>query len=436
MGSEEFMKNDIKIVEISESWMYLTNTKTVLYEMFENWILFFVYYIPVSMFLSGFLNNTAVLRGIALLLPIGVMIIIRRKVEKLSLFIGANALVILSVFLLSPSVLEKVFFTLMVTAYFIQCFKKRYDDVVRFLNIYGLLVSAPILAFYYILASYFNLQFIKQLIMFAAINTVICYTIYLHLTKTQKLLEWEKGYALTFSSKVKKMKFVTTTLLVAIIAVLNLFLWKSGMLALFDYIQDKIGNFFKVTDSPKPMPKPTQAPQSTENNMGDLLQKLGGNDKPNILLLILWKILEIALTIIVIVIFAYIIWLIYLKLKEMYKLFYYKEETGNEKREVILPTEYFSKEVVNRIKNIKNNIEELFEKSNRKKIRKIYSKIIVKHKNKGVDISLANTPFELQLKIEEHSKNNLAKATYIYEKARYSTELCSDEDVENIKKFL
>jgi hypothetical protein len=436
VGSEEFMKNDIKIVEISESWMYLTNEKTIAYEMFENWILFFLYYIPAAMFFSGFVSNAASLRGVGLLIPIALMIIIKRKVEKLSLFIGANLLVLVAVLLISPSILEKVFLTLIAAAYFIHCFKQRYDEVVRFLNLLGLLLCGPLLAFYYIVADYFNLQFIKQFIMFAAINTVVCYSIYLHKTRTQKLLEWEKGYALTFSSKVKRIKLATSALIVTIIGLLNLFFWKSGMFALFDYIQDRIGNFFRFTNESKPMPKPTQAPQGSQENMSDIMQKLGGDDKPNIILLILWKFLEIVLTIMVIVILAYVIWLAYLKLKEMYKLFYYKEEKGNEKREVILPTEFFSKEISSRIRNMKNNIEEILENSNRKKIRRIYNKIIVKYKRKGVDIYASNTPYELQLKISKHSNSNLEKATSIYEKARYSTEQCSDEDVEIMKKYL
>jgi hypothetical protein len=436
MGSEKFMIDDVKVIGTSESWMYLSNTKSFAYELFENWIAFFLYYIPVMMIISYFASNAKAMIGIALFLPIVLMMFIRRKVDNLWRYIGCNLLVIAAVFFISPSGVEKVFFTLVMLGYFIYSFKKRYAKAVSFLHFYDLLLSGGLLTVYYLVASYINIDFAKSFIMVVSFNTVICLAIYLHLVKTQKLMEWETSYAATFINRVKKMKIFTVVLLVAAIGILNLVLWKSGMYALFDYFQDSIANFFHFSDGPKTpqFEEPKKMGKSVDEAMIDALRTQGDNS--NIFFIILGKILVIFLDVTMIVILIYVSWVVFLKLKELYKYLYYREERSTEKRELVLPTENISASVVNRIKSVRENVEDIFEKSNRKKIRKIYNKLIIKNKNKGIKLSLAHTPVELQEKIQDSTKQNLEEATIIYEKARYSTKECSDEEVAKIKKLI
>jgi hypothetical protein len=436
MGSEKFMMDDVKVIGTSESWMYLSNTKSFAYEVFENWINFFLYYLPVVMVLSYFVSNVAALRGIALFFPVILIMFIRRKVNNLWKYIGSNLLVIAAVFIISPAGVERVLFTLVVAIYFIYSFKMRYDEAVKFLNFSGLLLSGVLLTVYYLAASYIKVDFAKEFVVVVSFNTAVCYAIYLHLTKTQKLLEWETSYAATFMNRVKKMKLFTVTLIVAAVGILNLLLWKSGMYALFDYFQDSIANFFHSTGQPMDKPKLPKMLTDSDGNSADGLKGLGEAGEPSLFLTVIMKIIELALTVMVIVIFAYVFWLIYLRLKEIYRYLYYREVKTSEKRELILPTENIGATVVNKIRNVRESVEEAFEKSNRKKIRKLYNKMISKHKNKGIKLSIANTPLEMQQKIHENTKQNLEEVTRIYEKARYSTKECSDEDVNKFKKFV
>jgi hypothetical protein len=436
MGSEKFMMDDVKIIEASESWMYLSNTKSFAYEVFENWIHFFLYYSAVAMFLSYFVSNKAALRGIALFFPVILIMFIKRKVNNLWKYIGSNLLVIAAVYIISPTGFERILFTLVVAIYFIYSFKMRYEEVVKFLNFYGMLISGGLLAVYYLVASYIKSDFAKEFVVVASFNTAVCYAIYLHLTKTQKLLEWETSYAANFINRVKKMKLFTVTLIVAAVAILNLLLWKSGIYALVDYIQDSIASFFDAASAPVDKPKLPEMKPNSDGISADGLKGLSEGSDPNLFIVIIVKIIELALTAMIIVIFVYLIWLFYLKLKEMFRYLYNREVKSSEKRELVLPTENIAATVVNKIKIVRENVEEAFEKSNRKKIRKLYNKMISKHKNKGIKLSVANTPLEMQQKIHENTKQNLEEVTKIYEKARYSTKECSDEDVDKFKKFL
>lgn len=438
MGSEKSMRESIKIISNSESWMFLSNTKSMFYELLENWISFFIYYTPAAIILGYFGGNTSVLRGVFLLIPIALMITIRRKIRKMSFYIGFNILIIAAVYFLTPSLLEKVFFVVITIIYFIYNFRKRYEEVISFLKLNFMLINGVFLVICYLIAYYLKLTFITNYITIISINTVLCCTLYLHLTRTQKLLEWETSYAARFLSRIKKMTITTVAILSAIIAALNLFLWKSGIFSLMDYIQQRIVSFFKVdrrvkTKAPE---APVEAPTNSQGNMGEMFQDIGDRGDSSIFLLVLMKIIEFAFTVIIVIALVYILWMLYLKLKELYRMFYARDIEGSEKRERIVPMEDISEEIVSRIKNVRSGISSIFERSNRKKIRSAYNKIILRYKNKGIQVNASSTPLELQNEIEMKNKLSFKEVTKIYEKARYSTVQCSDEEVNRIKKYI
>jgi hypothetical protein len=438
LGSEEYMRESIKVISNSESWMFLSNTKSVFYELLENWISFFIYYTPVAIILGYFGGNASVLRGIMLLLPIALMVIIRRRIRKMIFFIGLNILIITSVYFLFPSLLEKVFFVMITAIYFIYSFRKRYEEVIDFLKLNFMLISGVFLILCYLVAYYLKLTFMTNYITIVSINTVLCCSLYFHLTRTQKLLEWETSYAAKFLRRIKKMTMTTVAILSVLIAALNLFLWKSGIFSLMDYIQQRIVNFFKFdkkveTKAPK---TPVEPPVNSQGNMGDMFQDIGDSGDTSIFLLILMKIIEFAFTVIIIIALVYILWMLYLKLKELYRMFYARDIEGSEKRERIIPIEDISNEIVSRIKSVRNDLSSIFERSNRKKVRNAYNKIILKYKNKGIQVSASSTPLELQNEIEVKNKLSFQEVTIIYEKARYSTMQCSDEEVSRIKKYI
>lgn len=438
MGSEGYMIEDTKVVAVSDSWMFLRDSKSLWAELFENWIWFWVYYIPVAMILDYFANSRHVFGGVFLLLPIFFMILIKRKVKKLYKFLGGNLLVIIMVYILAPFILDKVFFTLIMVIYFIYCFKQRYDEVENILGFSSFYFSGGFLIICFIVAFNLNLSFSMAFISFAAFNVALSCAIYINLTRTQKLLEWEVLYAAKFLDKIRKMKLTITTTLILIVTVINLVFWKTGVYAFFDFLQQSLNSFF-VMDKNNAAEQPPKVPNTkptSDDSMADMLNKLSGDQKENIFLSLLVKVIEIGIVIICIVIFMYIIWMVYLKLKELYKQFYAKSEDKDIKRELVLPIDNLTDIITEKFEIIKKDIADILEVSNRKRIRTTYQKIIKKYSKMGIEVKYYNTPNELEQKVYNKLDKNIEEATSIYEKARYSNYECNENEVKKIKKYL
>ena len=355
----------------------------------------------------------------------------------LSIFLLCNIGIIIATYFISVSIFEKVLFTFLVTAYFIFSFKKRFETVERFFSKTAIYFSGAFLTVFYIVAFNLQMNFMKIFISVDAIIIILSCTIYIQLTKTDKLLEWETKYAGRFISRVRKMKISIVCTIVTVITVVNLFFWRSGIFNLMEYLQRNINKIFIVKDKsnnplPTPSKPPTNAPEANEN----MLNNLGEPVKNNIFVIIIVKLIEFALIIIVIIICIYIIWLFYLKLKELYRRFYEKSDGAIEKREIILPIEDITAIVREKANLIKHDFTMLFQNSNKKKIRSIYYKIVKKQISKGIEVRLSNTPLEIRRKIEEKNNKSMEDATNIYEKARYSPEACSSEEVHKIKNYL
>jgi hypothetical protein len=234
------------------------------------------------------------------------------------------------------------------------------------------------------------------------------------------------------------MKLTITATLILIVTVINLVLWKTGVYTFFDFLQRKLNSFFvmdKNTVAEK-APKVPNTSQNSDDSMANMLNKLSGDQKENIFLVLLVKVMEICIAIICIIIFIYIIWMAYLKLKELYKQFYAKSEDKDIKRELVLPIDNLTDIITDKFEALKRDITDIFEVSNRKKIRTTYQKIIRKYSKMGIEVKFFNTPNELEKKVYNKLEKNIEEVTSIYEKARYSNYECNDDEVKKIKKYL
>ena len=430
------MSKDIKIVAVSESWMYLSNRKGFSYELIENLIMFCNYYIPFAMLLEYFNGPIPVYRGLFLFFLVILMIIVKRKIKNFFIFIFCNIGIIVIAYIMSISIFEKVIFTSLVIIYSIFSIRKRYETIENFFSITAIYFSGVFLTVFYIAAFNLNMNFMKIFISIDAIIILLSCTIYIHLTKTDKLLEWETKYAGRFISRVRKMKLSITCSIITVITVINLFFWKSGIFNLMESLQRNINKSLVFQDkSNNPLPTPSNPPVNAPDANGDMLNNLGGPVKNNIFLMIIVKIIEFVIIIFVIIICIYILWLFYLKLKDVYRRFYEKGDLSIEKREIILPTEDITTIMREKAISIKYDLTMLFHHSNKKKIRSIYYKIVTKQIKRGIEVQLSNTPFEIKRKIEEKNKQSMEDATNLYEKARYSNEECSSEEVHKMKSY-
>jgi hypothetical protein len=72
---------------------------------------------------------------------------------------------------------------------------------------------------------------------------------------------------------------------------------------------------------------------------------------------------------------------------------------------------------------------------NNRRIRKIYYKIVTKNKKSETVIQKSYTPHTIEKVLKKDSDKDISTATGIYERARYGSGECREEDVEVIKRL-
>lgn len=88
--------------------------------------------------------------------------------------------------------------------------------------------------------------------------------------------------------------------------------------------------------------------------------------------------------------------------------------------------------------DIFSTISKLFntKKTNKEKVRKEYYKFVKTNSKGKVEIQNSDVPFEIDDKVSKVLKKEVKDITKLYEKARYSKETISDEQVKNIKQLI
>lgn len=437
MGSEEYMNKKIIIMETSESWMFLNNSKKLWYELVENWILMWtlcpVIGIPLYTVLK---DNTILYRSLVLIVPVWIITLIRRKVKYLSLFMLFNIIAIVFAYFIGQALFEKIVYASVMIILWGNSIKQRYREIVDYYNINGFLFYEAVLSVCYIISFSFSLTVCSNFTTMAGIIVALSSALYLHITRTEKLMEWEKDFAQKFNKRLKRIKIIFSSVVVFIISGVIWILWKVGILEFLDRLQSNINSIFILRqDNSRPMlPKPKTIPKSQSDTM-EGLKILEGDVGRNIFLEIIMKLIEIVIIILVIIILIYLFWKLVIKLKEIYYQFY-ERSPKYEKREFVFTAEDFKRTIVNEFEKRKRAIGDLFDRSNERKIRRLYKKSIETYRDQGVEIIPSDTPEQMLVKVKKRKGKNLNEAVKLYNKARYSNYSCSDQEVTEMKRYL
>jgi hypothetical protein len=431
------MKKDMKVVPVSKSWMFLTSGKHLCYEIIEKLISFFIFYTPCALILYSFCGINSVNKGLCISIFVILMIIVSRKAKYLSTAIIFDLIMLVIVYLISANMLEKLTLCLLIFIHAIIFIKQRFNNLIEFYSISNFIFSEAVLTICYCIAFGYKQSNMEAYITIESIIIAICYIIYFHLTRTEKLLDWESNFGSSFKNQIKKLKIAISSLIFGIIVVFNLLFWKLGIFSLMDWIQQKIYSFFG-SDNPDVNQVKDSLPKNETKNIdtNNLIGSMNRKSSNSYLLEAIIKLIELVFLVVFIIVVIYLLWVLYLKLKEIFKTFYDHRTTDNEKRESLLTTEELKNDIISKVKSLKVELSNFVKRSNRKQIRAIYYKIIMKYRKRGLDLLDSDTPLELLEKIQKDIKENIEEATSIYEKARYRIIDCDDEDVRKIKKYL
>lgn len=157
--------------------------------------------------------------------------------------------------------------------------------------------------------------------------------------------------------------------------------------------------------------------QDYENTFSELWENMSASS-------LLAKIIYGSLSIVV---YGIIIYFLYQGVKQLYDIYIKRYAKDDDVITFISPP----KEVKQTIKNntpLPDRIKNAFQWDNRKKLRYIYRLLI--HRHKEYIHRKSNTPRDIAIKINELYDKDISELTGLYEKARYSNEIITNEDVQ------
>ena len=96
MGSERVMKGEINIIQTSDSWMYLVKSKALGYDLVEDWILFWTFFMPIALILNILSKETLLIyKGLFYIILVFAMTLIRRNISGSFKYLLANCFIFL-----------------------------------------------------------------------------------------------------------------------------------------------------------------------------------------------------------------------------------------------------------------------------------------------------------------------------------------------------
>lgn len=197
--------------------------------------------------------------------------------------------------------------------------------------------------------------------------------------------------------------------------------------------------FMRIGNSPTEQTEEVQPQEET------MLQYLGDIETPEpsaFWLKFSQGLMYVSYVIFIVLFIALIVYGLY----RIYRMYYQKKViiSGDEKVEVISPFTKNDLGFFGNRRSIRKSLRNLFVGSNNDRIRKQYLKAVQKHAEPEKELKYF-MPTELSgyavltdnKQMEESNKNaKVAVLTNIYEKARYSNEECSKEEVQSVKNIL
>ncbi|MBU3111231.1 hypothetical protein [Clostridium lacusfryxellense] len=432
------MKGEINIVQTSNSFMYLVKSKALGYEFAEDWIFFWTFFIPLALALNYISKDTTLIyKGFTYIIPIFAMTIIRRNILGSLKYLLANIFIVLCVFIISFTLIEKVIFLAPIIICSFISMKKRRIEVISFYKISNLVWSEILFVICYFIAMNFKLTFMMQLINLTSINVSITSILYVCISRMASFMEWEGEFIKSYSKRMKRVKLGCIAFIAGVIGFFIILADKVGLYALFDFLTSKILAYINAPRSDNLQPeKVNQQTNIDPPSLNNSLKDLGTTSDSNNLITTIMNILKFIIFVVIILVAIYLLFQLYISIKNFYKGLGIKKLYKKEEREFVVSLDDVITGIKKRAEGFKVKLEFPFNMSNSKKIRKLYHKLIKSYKIKGFSAYSFNTPFEIESKVKEVLKKNISEATVIYEKARYNDEECSKEEVDKMKSFM
>lgn len=420
------MNDQMQVYSITNDYMESNYKKTLSHELIENLIYFLCVY-PIAAMINNIIdkNENMLYLNLLTIIPIFLMTYFRVKIKSMRKFI-LSLMLVMSIFLiLIGFILKQYIFVLLLFIWSVDCIKKSMSNQrVKFNKSKLLLLEASLIP-QILIAACLNLNNVQVIIGVTSIITMIISIGYICKIRNARL-SMDDVENKSFNRKDNNI-FIAGIILLITIIIFILF-----MIGTFDAAYEltkKIasslmnmlnGNEIKhSSDMTNVIPK--NKDNNNSNNVFEIIREQAGGPSKfmKIILMLLNVIFDIILMVTVISISYLIINRILIYIKKL-------RNKDNITFDFISNKE---NEIKNKINKVRISINRSIFKNNKEKIRKLYRDKILKYKKNNININNSFTTNEIQKEILNKVCDNIEAITKVYEKARYSNEEITKEDM-------
>lgn len=432
------MERVINIREVTKEYMENCYYKTIFNEICENIIWFFTFYPMLAM--MNFLrekNIVVVFVGTIAIAPIILSALIKRRLKiawqsllTYTLIYTAGAIIF---YIASRNYYYAVFFI----PWLIRDIKKgKAVEKVKF-NRNSIIASEAILAVSILICAILKLNEIRIFIFILAIVLGLLSAIYLYKIRTNRLLVEDsiRKNVVSIADKYGKNMMIAICTL-GLVGVIGIFM-AMGVFNKAAAITDKMAAL--LTDGIDNVPlKEEQQAESQQGATNGLAEIKNQNKEPSAMVKAIFAVLKVILEIVTLGLKIFVALALMSMVYLVFNFFLLKLKTKNEndKIEYIYNSARDEIKLTKRLKKYKDEIKERLTNDNRKEVRKLYRKKVLKYQGKKVRLRNSFTVEEINNEIRNKTNDQLNSLSEIYEKARYSNKDISNLEVSNLKKSL
>lgn len=420
------MNDEVQVCLITDDYMKSNYVKTLEYEFFEN-IIYFLCAYPIISIVNHMINkndNMLYLNCLSII-PIFLMTYLRVKIKIMKKFILGIILVMSISVMIIGLVLKQYIFVVVLIIFAFICIKKSTSKQRVEFNKFKLLAVEALLIPQILIAAGANL---KEVQVFTSIISIVIMLISIgYICKARNVrLSMDDAKNESFNKKDNNI------FIAGIIALITIIIFMLFMIGTFDTAYDltkkiasSLTNMVNGTGA-KPITDITtvNTHKNDSNGLKMLFKQAGEPSKLSQMILRITNVILEIIFIVIVIIVSYL---------GINRLLIYIKNLKNKDKVTFVFNSNNENEIKKKVEKIRYNINKILFFNDRERIRKLYKDKILKYKKNNIKVNNFFSTNEIQKEILNKVFDNIEDITKIYEKARYSNEEITKEDMETVK---
>lgn len=422
------MENGVQVYSITDEYMKSNHVKTLTYELIEN-LMYFLCAYPIVAMINYFFDKNQNMRYLNLIaiIPVFIITYLRVKIKTMKKFILAILLVTAIWLFIIGFLIKQYVFMVFLVIWVIDCIKRSTAVQRVGFNKNRILIVEALLIPQIIIAAGAELKYFQ---VFIAIISIVIMSISVgYICKVRNVRLSMDDIENESLNKKDNNIFIGGTILLILIIIFILY-----NLGIFDVAYDltrKISkSLLEIGMGNHSEHSSNEINNFTSDNNANMFEGLNADklEPQGKFAQIFSAIVKVILNIIFI---AITITLSYLMINRF--LIYIKMLRNKDKVSFVFNSNNKENEIKKKVDKIKNDIRKSIFLNDKEKIRKLYKNKILKYKKNNITINNFFSTYEIQNEVLSKALDNIEDVTKVYEKARYSNEEITKDDMKIFK---